>query len=131
MSHKPPWKSLVEDLKRPEHDDPYLERLARRFDTGNDARSLQRELIEEMGSALKRAEAKLVTAIEACVRAGDELDGAGDSASREAARARYESRRSEAQRARWELVIHREALGLYRHDDVDHHHRIPPRRADS
>lgn len=128
MPRKPPWKSLVEDLKRPEQDEPYRERLARRFDAASDARSLQRELIEEMGSALRRAEDKLVAAIRACERAGAEVDRAEGKGARAAALASYERARAAARTARWELLIHRESLGLYRHDDVDESHPIPPPR---
>lgn len=127
-SSKPPWKSLVEDLKHHEQEDPYRERLARQFDTGADARSLQRELIGEMSSALKRAEDKLAAAISACERAGADALAARDPARRDEALAHYRENRAAALRARWELVIHRESLGFYRHEDVDAHHPIPPER---
>ena len=39
--------------------------------------------------------------------------------------ARHEALRAEAEKQRWYLIVQREAMGLYRHDDIEELYRLP------
>ena len=113
----PAWKSLVESLRARKVESPYLDRLEARL--GADlhgaaigGQSLERELLEEMAHALSHAEDKVNVALLELEVAGREHDGAADKTARERARRAYNEKREVAVHARWELMIHREALGF-------------------
>lgn len=52
-----------------------------------------------------------------------------DAADREDAARVFDARRDDALRARWELVIQREAVGIRRNDIIERLYPIPPRAA--
>jgi hypothetical protein len=133
----PAWKRLIEELK----DDsgrkgPHFDRVRERLPPGMGLQSLAAELLREMGSALARAEDKVETAlreleqqgraIDALLEQGGGADGAGEIRSRVAA---WNRQREVAEKALWELRVHREALGFRRHEDLAERYRIPPKRA--
>lgn len=88
--------------------------------------ALQREIIGEMAAALGRAETLLDEALLRCELAGRHLDALearkqrGEDVELELSRAfdEFEQTRTAAHRRRWELVVHREALGIRRHEPV-------------
>jgi hypothetical protein len=123
---EPPWKSLAEHLKIREVKRPYLGRLTAQLDIAVPVHTLEREIIEEMAHALRRTDDKLGRALHQLELAGRELETASDRRERGARVATYNQQRQRALQARWELIIHREALGFRRHDDVDRIHPIPP-----
>ncbi len=134
MSWEPPWKRLVESLKARDYESPYLDRLSRRLEAQSKVRSslgvkqLEREILEEMAYALGRAEDKLNVALLELQVAGDEVDAAADDEERAEKLEAYGERWARAERVRWEFLIHREALGFRRHEDVDRFYPLPPRR---
>ncbi len=72
---------------------------------------IEAEMRQEIGAALKRAERKLVDAIEACNSAEDD----------EA----FAAARIAALEARHEYIVHRECVGLWGHAIIDELHPIP------
>ena len=124
----PPWKRLVAELKdrdaesRPAH----LDRIAARVDTGMTPRSLERELLEEMAQALARAHDKMAVALLDLTEAERAVTAAAGESEYRARVTAYQQRRERALTARWELMIHREALGFHRHDDLERSYPIPP-----
>lgn len=82
--------------------------------------ALEAELRAEMAASLGRAAHKVEVALVALEEAGRTGDPGG-----------WDEARRAALRAKWELQVHREALGLYRHDDLDRLYPIParPRKA--
>ena len=126
---EPTWKRILEDLKEQRLDERQLERIARRVDLarGGDG-GLERELIAEMARSLGRVTRRLTDALARLDDLGRAIDAAPDPAARAALVADFNRRRAEAARARWELLVQREALGLRRHDDVDAHYPLPPPR---
>jgi len=102
---QPPWKALVAELKDRGHESPYLDRLRARMDVEQAQSSLEREIVQEIAAALGRS----------------------DDAERTVAGAHFELVREEALRARHELLIHREAVGIRRNDLLETLYPIPPR----
>ncbi|MDP2304653.1 MAG: hypothetical protein Q8P18_01330 [Pseudomonadota bacterium] len=90
-------------------------------------RSIQAELAKERAESFARAVAKVERAYRTVAEAAAALDVSPPD-ERAARLARYDEQRSEALRVRWELVVHREAVGLYQQEDFDQEWPIPPRR---
>lgn len=91
-------------------------------------RSVQAELQKERAQSYSRAVEKVRTAYRTVEEASAALD-ASPPWERAARLARYDEDRTKAMRARWELLVHREALGLINQEDIDKEWPIPPRRA--
>jgi hypothetical protein len=124
---QPAWKTLVTELKDSGYQSPYLDRLRQRLDVEQAHATLEQEIVQEIAAALGRTAAKLDYALLRLELAGRDLDAtAGDEAA--ACAARFEALREEALRARHELLIHREAVGIRRNDLVEELYPIPPRR---
>lgn len=120
-----PWRSLVAELTDAGHESPYLDRLRRRLDVSQGRDSLETEIIREMAAALGRAEDKVNAALLELELAGRALATAVAGERRRCA-ASFNARRATALRARWELLIHREALGMRRNDVLEQLYPIPP-----
>lgn len=133
---QPSWKQLVEELSRAGYESPYLDRLRRKLDLDQAQWDLEVEVRREMASALGRAEAKVNVALLRLERIGRELDVlAAERDDTPAWRERVDARvedfnreRRDAQRCLWELVIHREALGIRRNEILREFYPIPPKR---
>ncbi len=135
----PPWKHLVEQLKSQGVESPYLDRLRERIPTRGAPGDLQRELLEEMASSLRRAEDKINLLLLKLDVLGKELDAldaldvkrARDAAwvkAREKKLASHAQLRKEAERAVWELRVQREALGFRRNELLAGLYPIPGER---
>src|SRR5262245_7331066 len=120
----PPWKRLLAELASNQGASPRLERLRERFPNAGSHASLARELLQEMASALGRAEGKVEASLgrlELESRAIEELVLASphDDTWRTAMNARiaaFNRERDVALHCRWELLVHREALGFRRNE---------------
>jgi hypothetical protein len=123
------WKRIVEDLKEQRLEQRHLDRLASRVDLarGGDG-GLEREIIAEMARTLGRVTRRLTDALDRLREVGREIDSAADAATRAGLVAEFNERRAEAARARWELLVQREALGFRRHEDIDACYPLPPCR---
>jgi hypothetical protein len=136
----PPWKHLVEQLKSQGVESPYLDRLRERIPTRGAPGDLQRELLEEMASSLRRAEDKIDLLLLKLDVLGQELDAlerAGEGArprddawlrARDEKLARHAQLRKDAERAVWELRVQREALGFRRNELLAGLYPIPAKR---
>jgi hypothetical protein len=125
---EPPWKKLVEQLKRTDFESPYLDRLTERLDRYSDGRSLEKEILQEMACALQRAEDKVNFALLELDMLDREIAAASGEPQRRQQIDAFNEKRREAQKKRHELVIHREALGLYHHEGLERFYPIPPPR---
>lgn len=129
---EPPWKHLVDQLRAEGHSSPYLDRLRQRLPaTGRS--DLATEILQEMASALGRAEDKINAALLTLELQGkllDELarDQGADPDERASRVAAFNRQREAAKQALWELRVHREALGFRRNDDLAELYPIPPKR---
>lgn len=132
-------RSLSERLSAEPQQNPYLSRLqqrarALRIDSGFGA--VEREVLAEMAAALGRSESHVTGALERLSDLGARIDALELTASTPArdaklseAIAEFNAVRELAKRRRWELVVHREALGFRAMDDlVERTYPIPPRR---
>jgi hypothetical protein len=127
MARDPAWRSLVRELTDSGFESDYLDRLRARVDVAQAQTSLETEIIAEMASALGRAEDKLNVALLRLEIATRELADAGPS-DRDRCLVAYDTRHREAIIARWEFVIHREAVGIWRNELIEQLYPIPPRR---
>jgi hypothetical protein len=87
--------------------------------------AIEVELRKEKASALRRVAGKLESLLDDL----REVEGALPRASsRERPRIveKHKALRAEAEKYRWYLIVQREALGLFRHDDVMQLYPIPP-----
>lgn len=127
---EPAWKKLVEDLRAQGHESPYLDRLRERLPKGGSLEDLQREIVQEMASALGRSEDKVNVALLELELLGKAIDTLGTTANDERAKAiaAFNRKREDAVRAVWELRVHREALGFRRNEKLAELYPIPPKR---
>jgi len=125
---EPLWKGLIETLKEREFRSPYLDRLERTMQATQGRGSVEREILEEMAYALRRAEDKINVALLECDVAAEAIEAARDAADRAAQIVVFNERREAAVRALWEFTVHREAIGLRRHQGLRELYPIPPRR---
>lgn len=135
MSAEPAWKRLVRDLKERGFESKYLDRLYERLSpvavqaaAQNGFRALEREILEEMAYALCRAEDKVNFALLEVDLAGAAIDENEDGKRHPELVANYNQKRVAAMRARWEYMVHREALGLMSHDVLEQLFPIPKPR---
>ncbi len=125
----------MEQLTDEGFESPYLDRLRKRLDVYQAQRELEKEILQEMAAALGRAEDKVNLALLELELIGREIDRLLGSGEGEAVAERvneriaaYNRQRERARRFLWELTIHREALGLTRHQILEEFYPIPPPR---
>ncbi len=136
MPHRPPEK-LIRDLADTGLASPYLERLRAALDVNQAHDELEKEIRREIASALGRAEEKLIRALAELDLMGKDLAAltAHEGDEEEACQQRvnacvraYNRQRDVAQRCFWELVVHREALGIRRNEILKQFYPIPSRK---
>jgi hypothetical protein len=120
-----PWQTLVRQLTDAGYESPYLDRLRARVDPAQAQDTLEQEIIREMASALGRAEDKLNAALLRLELAGRALAAAVDRGERRDRAIAFNAERTQALRARWELTIQREAVGMRRNDVLERLYPIP------
>lgn len=124
----PPWKTLVVELSRSGFDSPYLDRLKRKVDVELATEELEKEIVQEMASALGRAGDKVDYALLRLDLVAQAIEQAPDPATRRKKISRWNELREEAIDARYELRIHREAVGIRQNRVLEAMYPIPPRR---
>jgi hypothetical protein len=82
------------------------------------------EIRGEMVAALARITGTLEALLGELQRRGEELRGL-PGPDRARALEDWAAVREQARQYRWYLVVQREALGLFRHDDLDRHYPLP------
>lgn len=125
---EPPWKRLVTDLKSEGFESPYLDRLHDRLHVYLDRPSLEQEILAEMAYALGRAEDKVNHALLRLDVKAREIEDARDAGDRARLTDEFNALRKDAESALRDLMIHREALGMRRHEPLARLYPIPPRR---
>lgn len=111
MRHAREMEKLVRRLQREGFESEHLERLKARVDPDAAFDDLQREIYAEMAYSLGRSEARVDYALLRLEVAGREVETAAPG-ERRAAIETFNALRREALRARRDLLIHREAIGL-------------------
>lgn len=124
MGWEPAWKSLVEQLVDEGRESVYLERLRRRYDVTLPSQTLEQEILEEMASALARAEDKVNVALLELELLGERCDADPSPRNVEA----FNAKREHALRVRRDLMLHREALRFRRDPRFYDLYPIPPAR---
>lgn len=132
-------RTLVEDLTATHFESPYLDRLRGRLQraaTTGGYTKLQQEIMGEMAAALGRAEDHVNEALlrlDVLDREIAHLESEPESPERsrrlDSEVARFNELRERAQRRLWELMVHREAIGLRRHETLSQFYPIPPKRS--
>lgn len=107
---------------------PYLERLKKRVNVELATEELEKEIVEEMASALGRAGDKVDYALLRLDLVARSIEEAPTPAQRRRHIARWNQLREEALEARYQLRIHREAVGLRRNAALEKLYPIPARR---
>ncbi|HVY44658.1 MAG TPA: hypothetical protein VHB21_02220 [Minicystis sp.] len=127
----PPWKRMVDELRQRNFQSPYLERLRERLGDRlppGAATDLAVEVLQEMASSLRRAEDKVNVALLELDVLGRRIDELAPGDPRAAALVvEFNAKRATAERALWELRVHREAVG-FRREDLARFYPIPPKR---
>jgi hypothetical protein len=125
---EPPWKTLVRNLTETGFESPYLERLRARVDATPDHRSLERELLQEMARALGRACDKVNLGLLELQLTERRIEEASDAVERTRLVGHFNRQRLRVQGFLRELVIHREALGMFHNDHLKKEYPVPPRK---
>lgn len=118
----------MQELTAAGHESPYLERLRSRLGVGRAFETLEKEIAREMASALGRAGERVDQALLRLEIADLEIAAARDGAERRRRVERFNQLRREALRARHDLQIQREAIGIRRNRILEQVYPIPPRR---
>ncbi len=129
--HDPQLKERIESLVREGVESPYLDRLRTRLDPARVVSDVQREILSEMAQALGRSEENLERALlelDVIAHRIRALGASPDPRDLEALERQFDAQRARCLERRWELEVHREALGMYHHEALDRLHPIPPRR---
>lgn len=120
------YRSIVKKLKAQGFESDYLDRLSARVDAEEEEHRLEAEIRAEVASALGRTGAKVDLAFLQLEVARRDLDQASTPEARARAVERFNARRSQAEEARLELRIHREAVGFRQNDDINRLYPLPP-----
>lgn len=102
-----------------------LARMAKRFNP-EAALPIELELVKEKAFALRRTEyaiEKLLAEMQQIERELGALSGPRRAQKVE----EHTALRAQAEHERWKMIVQREALGLSRHEDVDHFYPLPAR----
>ncbi len=124
---EPPWKTLVRNLTESGFESPYLERLRSRVDVMPDRKSLEQELLQEMAQALGRACDKVDLGLLELQLIERRIEQQLDAAERDRLVDAFNQQRARVRGYFRELVIHREALGIFHNDHLKQHYPIPPK----
>lgn len=123
----PPWKKLVDELNSIGHQSPHLEKLRERLGRVYDPAGLKSEVVSEMAYSLGLSEEKLLVALLELERAGLALGRAQPGTPQhDRAAERFNALRQVALTRRWELQVHREAIGFRRNAVLDELYPVPP-----
>ena len=125
---EPPWARLVRELADAGFESPYADRLRRRLNVAQAQQQLETEIVQEMAAALGRAGEKVDLAMLHLELAGREADRAESPLERRRRVVAFNQARAEALRARHELLIHREAIGIRSNRVLESMYPIPPKR---
>jgi len=124
------WWTLageVRDAGTPARRDPaHLDMVRARVDPAVAQEELEREILREIAAALGRSAEKVEHALARLDGARRAVDAARDPDERGRATAVYEELRLAAVRARHDLLIHREAVGIRRNEALEALYPIPP-----
>mmetsp|Transcript_38123 Transcript_38123/g.91951 ORF Transcript_38123/g.91951 Transcript_38123/m.91951 type:complete len:191 (+) Transcript_38123:41-613(+) len=106
-----PWQSLARKLQDEGFESKYLDRLQKTVTCDQAVDELEREILREMGGALRRMEDRLNYKLLLLEVAGRDI-GRAEEASRPAAIKQFNAVREEAILARRDMSIQREAAGM-------------------
>ena len=115
------------ELSREGFQSPYLDRLKRRVDAELATEELEKEIVREIAGALGRAGEKVDYVFLRLELLGRKIDGATGERRRRWIK-EWNGLRDDAIRARQELRIHREAIGIRRNGALERLYPIPSRR---
>jgi hypothetical protein len=90
--------------------------------------AVEAEINEERAAALGRAGRKVQVQFERCQQLIAQLDAPEDLPDRHDLLAEYREARDEFEQRRWQLCVHREAIGLNDHRWIDRVYPTPARR---
>lgn len=88
------------------------------------ALAIEVEMMRERASSLRRVSGKLETLIDRLQAIRSALPAARPQ-ERTGLQAEYARLRAEAETQRWYMIVQREAMGLFHHEDVDQLYAIP------
>ena len=91
------------------------------------ASAWETELNKERAGALGSTARKLEAQLERCLELQEQLARTSDEALRALLLGDYRQAREESERQRWNLCVQREAIGVWRHEDVDRIFPVPPK----
>ncbi len=124
----PPWKTLVRDLSDAGCKSPYLERLERRVDVEVATEELEKEIVQEMATALGHAGGKVDYALLRLDVIAQAIEVGTSPPERRACIGQWNALRAEAIEARYQLRIHREAVGIRQNHVLEAMYPIPSRK---
>jgi hypothetical protein len=127
-----PWQKLAADLAEQGVESVYMERIRRRVDAEQELKQLEHELAGEIARALGRTEHTLNLALAELelleARFAQLLQGGASVLALEQAAEAFNAQRTLAERRLRDLVIHREAAGFRRNQQLYELFPIPPRK---
>lgn len=89
--------------------------------------AIELELRAEAASSIKALGRRLEHELAELQQLGEQVKALPPGRTRERKLAEYTEKRREAEYRQWTLIVQREAMGLFNHDDVEEIYRIPPK----
>ena len=91
------------------------------------ALAIEVALKAEAANSLKALGHRLDRQLTELKQLGEQVRAMAPSPARDKRLAEYEEKRRDAEYRKWTLIVQREAMGLFNHDDVEEIYRVPPK----
>ncbi|WNG43326.1 hypothetical protein F0U60_03870 [Archangium minus] len=89
--------------------------------------AIEVQLRAEAAASLKALGHRLDRQLTELQQLGQQVQAMAPSPLRDKKLAEYNEKRREAEYRKWTLIVQREAMGLFNHDDVEEIYRVPPK----
>ncbi|QRN96626.1 hypothetical protein JRI60_47830 [Archangium violaceum] len=91
------------------------------------ALAIEVALKAEAANSLKALGHRLDRQLTELKQLGEQVRAMAPSPARDKRLAEYEEKRRDAEYRKWTLIVQREAMGLFNHEDVEEIYRVPPK----
>ena len=89
--------------------------------------AIEVQLRAEAASSVRALGQRIEKQLAELQQLGQQVRAMAPSPARDKKLAEYDEKRRDAEYRKWTLIVQREAMGLYNHDDVEEIYRVPPK----
>ncbi len=89
--------------------------------------AIEVQLRAEAASSVRALGQRIERQLAELQQLGQQVRAMAPSPARDRKLTEYDEKRRDAEYRKWTLIVQREAMGLYNHDDVEEIYRVPPK----